>query len=422
MALRDESKRTMRVAVVGCAHGELDKIFATVRHVEASEGLKIDLLLCCGDFQAVRNELDLQSLACPPKYRSMNSFWKYYAGIETAPCTTVFIGGNHEASNYLWELYYGGWVAPNIYYLGAAGVIWFGGLRIGGLSGIYKQHDYHRGHFERPPYNLNELRSVFHVREYDVHKLLQIKEPIDIFMSHDWPQGIAQCGDLQGLLRYKPFLQQEIADNVLGSVPARNVLLNLKPSYWFSAHLHAKFAAIVKHGDEKTTKFLALDKCLPGRPFLQVFDFPTADGTLEVTYDKEWLGITRAYHSCFPLERVVRTRACSDIKIHRDWVENLSLTKSLIPSSFQQTAPIYDPHRKLTGPTGHAQNPQTEYFLDLLQLPYLLDATPGRAQAGPVVDFNEIRLEDEEEHEKGCTVADPNEIVLANDDTDATLR
>lgn len=30
----------------------------------------------------------------------------------------MFIGGNHEASNHLQELPYGGWVAPNIYYLG----------------------------------------------------------------------------------------------------------------------------------------------------------------------------------------------------------------------------------------------------------------------------------------------------------------
>ena len=54
--------------------------------------------------QAVRNEVDLESLACPRKYRAMNSFWKYYAGELRAPVTTVFIGGNHEASNYLWDL------------------------------------------------------------------------------------------------------------------------------------------------------------------------------------------------------------------------------------------------------------------------------------------------------------------------------
>jgi lariat debranching enzyme len=52
------------------------------------------------------------------------------------------VGGNHEAANHLWELHYGGWVAPNIYYLGAAGVVRFGGLRIAGLSGIYNPRHY----------------------------------------------------------------------------------------------------------------------------------------------------------------------------------------------------------------------------------------------------------------------------------------
>lgn len=66
----------------------------------------------------------------------------------------------------------------------------------------------------------------------------------------------------------------------------------LKPSYWFSAHLHCKFPAVFRHeeekekgegetkeqeggekGEKRVTKFLALDKCLPKRQFLQVSVF-----------------------------------------------------------------------------------------------------------------------------------------------------
>ncbi|XP_039781185.1 lariat debranching enzyme-like [Panicum virgatum] len=94
----------MKIAVEGCMHGELDIVYDTLRRLEEAEGIKIDLLLCCGDFQAVRNTDDLRCVNVPLKYRTMNSFWKYYSGQAVAPYPTIFIGGNHEASNYLWEL------------------------------------------------------------------------------------------------------------------------------------------------------------------------------------------------------------------------------------------------------------------------------------------------------------------------------
>lgn len=72
-------------------------------------------------------------------------------------------------------------------------------------------------------------------------------------------------------------LQIERGD--LGNPPAMQIMEELKPKYWFSAHHHVKYAALVPHkGDDskpqdkgKTTNFLALDKCLPGRRFLQVY-------------------------------------------------------------------------------------------------------------------------------------------------------
>jgi len=97
----------MKIAIEGCCHGELDNIYSTLRHLESENDIKIDLLIICGDFQAVRNEKDLDSMAVPAKYKQMQTFWKYYAGLKVAPVLTLFIGGNHEASNFLSELPYG---------------------------------------------------------------------------------------------------------------------------------------------------------------------------------------------------------------------------------------------------------------------------------------------------------------------------
>lgn len=95
-----------RVAIVGCSHGELDHIYSTISAVNAaSPHAPIDLLICCGDFQCCRNLTDLQCMACPPKYRALHSFYQYYSGAKTAPVLTLFIGGNHEASSYLAELF-----------------------------------------------------------------------------------------------------------------------------------------------------------------------------------------------------------------------------------------------------------------------------------------------------------------------------
>ena len=41
----------VQVAVEGCCHGELDKIYETIVKAQEREGIKVDLLLCCGDFQ-----------------------------------------------------------------------------------------------------------------------------------------------------------------------------------------------------------------------------------------------------------------------------------------------------------------------------------------------------------------------------------
>ena len=249
MDIQLSEQQGVRIALEGCGHGTLDNIYASADFARIKKGWdSIDLLIIGGDLQTVRNVFDLNCVSMPLKYRAMGDFHKYYSGERIAPILTIFVGGNHEASNYLFELHFGGWVAPNIYYMGAANVLRFGPLRIMGMSGIYKPHDYQKPHSERLPYSESDVKSIYHVREINVRKLLHIRTQLDIGISHDWPNGMEWRGDYKQLFRFKPFFADDANMGRLGSMAARGVLIELKPRFWFSAHLHCEYLALWDHG------------------------------------------------------------------------------------------------------------------------------------------------------------------------------
>lgn len=66
----------IQIAVEGCCHGELDAIYSHIEILERRNGYKVDLLLICGDFQAIRNHQDLQCMAVPQKYRQLGGFYR----------------------------------------------------------------------------------------------------------------------------------------------------------------------------------------------------------------------------------------------------------------------------------------------------------------------------------------------------------
>ncbi|CAD7698384.1 unnamed protein product [Ostreobium quekettii] len=435
-------RKGLTIAVEGCCHGELDRIYATLKAIEDQQGKKIDLLVCCGDFQAARNLGDLECMAVPPKYRKIMDFYKYYMGKVEAPYPTLFVGGNHEAINHLRELYYGGWVAKNIYFMGYAGVVNFGGLRFGGISGIFNERHYHMGHFERLPYTDSNMRSAYHVRELEVFRLKQIKRPLDVFVSHDWPRGIVEWGDKQLLINRKPFFKNEIDSHRLGSPVAAELLRALKPGHWFSAHLHVKFPAVVDHkGTGKITKFLALDKCLPKRDFIQLVNFPQATGPHEFSYDEEWLAVLRGTHQLMNVGRGRCVLPDMDGPSREDLefvCDKLAAHGAEIPHNFERTAEPYssrvvrpkgeprhqrkpDGERSPQGgpptrgrmPSVDSVHPQTMRFLNMLELPYNLHygqdeklhlpqysaAGQGMGYEGPqnVTNPEEISLDEEDD-------------------------
>jgi lariat debranching enzyme len=138
-------------------------------------------------------------------------------------------------------------------------------------------------HFEHPPYTNDSMRSIYHLRELELVKiryLYKSRRNIDVFLSHDWPQDIWEHGDKNTLLRIKPYFKDDMDKGQLGSPPLKEVLEQLKPEFWFAAHLHVKFPAVFVHPQDSSdspqqdqfgfkrssvTKFLALDKVIPGR-------------------------------------------------------------------------------------------------------------------------------------------------------------
>jgi lariat debranching enzyme len=279
----------VNVVCVGCTHGELDVMYAAVARLERETGLRADLVLCCGDFQAVRDEEDLRSMAAPAHHRRMQDFHHYHAGRKRAPVPTVFIGGNHEATAHLLHMPLGGWVAPDIYYLGHCGVVTFGGLRIGGVSGIFKGYDCQEGHWERAPLTDDSMRSAYHSRALDA-QLLSSAGPLDVMLSHDWPRSAAPGGDSAALVRAKPGLAEDIGSGKLGS-PLLDPLAAAPHRLWFAAHLHVAYAALLPGG----ARFLALDKPLPGRHFCHWVRVPVVQpGPKRLAVDGTWLAVLRA--------------------------------------------------------------------------------------------------------------------------------
>uniref|UniRef100_A0A914BUY3 Lariat debranching enzyme C-terminal domain-containing protein n=1 Tax=Acrobeloides nanus TaxID=290746 RepID=A0A914BUY3_9BILA len=391
-----KSQRFLRLAVAGCSHGEMDLIYDTLANWERQSGKKFDLLICPGDFQAIRNFGDLHHMETPPKYKDLMTFHKYYSGEKVAPILTIFVGGNHESSGYMAELPYGGWVAPNIYYMGWASVVRFAGLRIGGLSGIYeKEKDFQQGHYEKPHYSNRSLGRAIHVRAVEVFKLKQLRSredafvqnPIDVMVTHDWPLGITDYGNVEELFHHKPSFRPQVVANTLGNPPAMGLLSETRPKYWFAAHMHCVFRAEVPHDapdsslpTPESTKFLALDKPLPESQFLEALNIPIDENAqLQLEYDPIWLAILKNTDKFTEVtEKPIHLPTATECERwdFRPTDEEIDVVRELlandfkIPENFRQTAPPHQPTdtKENTPKSLYYRNPQTTEFCKKLNI------------------------------------------------------
>lgn len=191
-------------------------------------------------------------------------------------------------------------------------------------------------------------------------------------MSHDWPRGVHKYGNEQQLLKFKPYFRDDIKNNRLGSPPCHDLLMHIKPKYWFSAHLHCQFSAVIHHDDTDTdTKFLALDKCLPKRRFLQILDVESDEGDIKLSYDLEWLTVLfatndllsyKSLSNYMPAESFTPTDELKAI-IAEKFKNNL-----VVPTDFCRTVESYNPACRKDYPSQQKaqRNPQTTALCTLL--------------------------------------------------------
>ena len=331
-------------------------------------------------------------------------------------------------------------------------------------KGIYDHRDFQSPYYERPPYHQRSIRSVYHVREYELAKLRALGggEPVDVFLSHDWPVGITEYGDERALLSRKPYFGEDIRKGELGNPHTLSLLKQMKPAFWFSAHLHCKFAALVPHeekeqkeddGEEEDetaapttryTRFLALDKCLPNRSFLQVLNIPidTEDAPPVIEMDPEWLCILKKAQPSFPTSRNPSTGPIDasgwsvseeEVSAMREHIMQTKGSMEVLPCPhYPELESIY-PHFP-----SMVSNPQTDDLLAILGLEHawtepmpshLLPPPPGSSMHLPPppspssrihmppagsgsVSHNPEEINLDEEEGEGGSIDNPEEIDL----------
>ena len=173
-------------AVVGDVHGAMWTMIRLLNGWEKSRKRRLDFVLQVGDFEPHRDEADLSTMAAPAKYRHLGDFPAFARGEAQFPWPVWFIGGNHEPYGWLETMEEGGQVTSNCSFIGRANIVSVQGLRVAGLSGIYRPELFG---ISRPPVDEFDFRSNkewIGWNEGDIERLLSLGEA-DVLLLHEWP-------------------------------------------------------------------------------------------------------------------------------------------------------------------------------------------------------------------------------------------
>lgn len=221
------------VAVVGDVHGAMWTTIRLLSGWEKARKRTLDLVLQVGDFEPHRDELDLSTMAAPAKYRKLGDFPIFARGEAQFPWPIWFIGGNHEPYGWLETMSEGGELARNCHFIGRANIVEIEGLRVAGLSGIFKPELFSQVRPDVSGFSQKSNKDWIGWNERDIERLLSLGRA-DVLLLHEWP------GAFDANQRHPP--------DETGRAWIELLLDSLRPKMIFCGHLHARFKSATRVG------------------------------------------------------------------------------------------------------------------------------------------------------------------------------
>ncbi|MBN9683953.1 MULTISPECIES: metallophosphoesterase [unclassified Corallococcus] len=250
---------SLLVAALGDIHGRFHRVEAWLDALEQARGRKVDLVLAVGDVEAFRHADDHRRKAAK---RSMPAEFAGYAdGIRRMKRPLYFIGGNNEDFEALHDLPEGGELAPDVHYLGRAGLRTLGPLRVAYLSGIHAPR-----FIDQPlkrPTSLDTAKQAGYFRTPEVEQVAALRD-VDLLLVHEWPRGIVQKARDERLAPARP-----LPSPWIGNPVTRKLVDTVHPRWVLCGHSHKPFAVTLDSHGRALSRVACLDQA--ARPDTAVF-------------------------------------------------------------------------------------------------------------------------------------------------------
>jgi Icc-related predicted phosphoesterase len=252
---------SLLVAGVGDIHGRFRRVEAWLDALAEARGRPVDMVLAVGDVEAFRHADDHRRKAA--KRAMPAEFAEYADGVREMKRPLYFIGGNNEDFEALHDSPDGLQLAPNVHYLGRAGLKELHGLRVGYLSGIHAPRFY-----EQPlkrPRSLDTAKQAGYFRAPEVEKVAALRD-MDLLLVHEWPRGLPQ----RAQEREVPPPGRTLPSYWIGNPITRRLVETVHPRWVLCGHSHRAFAVTLGGNTARPpTRVACLDQA--ARPEEAVF-------------------------------------------------------------------------------------------------------------------------------------------------------